>query len=60
MTGASTYHRFYLSGERLELWEDPDLPFRCTPGDLREYALRGQWVLLFNALMLGAQPDRAE
>jgi hypothetical protein len=60
MNSMPAYQRFYLSGESLELWEDPDLPFRCTPEEMREYAARGQWELLFNALMLSAQPDQAE
>lgn len=60
MTTMPTYQRFYLSGQRLEFWEDPELPFRCTPEEMREYALRGQWALLFNALMLTAQPEHSE
>ena len=52
-----TYRRFYLAGEPIELWEDPELPFRCTPEDLQEWASSGDWVLLFNALTLMSQPN---
>jgi hypothetical protein len=56
----STRQHFYLDGEPIEYWEDPELPFRCTPEDLQSYVTRGHWVLLFNALTLLATPLAAE
>lgn len=60
MTTSPIMQRFYLAGEPIELWEDPELPFRCTPEDLRDYAVRGDWVLLFNALTLVGTPVQSE
>lgn len=60
MTDSPTVHRFYLAGEPLELWEDPALPFRCTPEDMRDYAMRGKWILLFNALAMAGSPVQHE
>jgi hypothetical protein len=51
---------FYLDGQPIEYWEDPELPFRCTAEDLQGYATRGDWVLLFNALALLGAPLSAE
>ncbi len=51
---------FYLDGEPIEYWEDPNLPFRCTAHDLQGYATRGDWVLLFNALALLGAPVGSE
>jgi hypothetical protein len=53
-------HHFYLDGEPIEYWEDPALPFRCTADDLKGYATRGDWVMLFNALTLLSVPVQAE
>jgi hypothetical protein len=55
-----TYRRFYLAGEPIEMWEDPDLPFRCTPDDFNAWATNGDWVLLFNALAMMGGPLAAE
>jgi hypothetical protein len=52
--------QFYLDGEPIEYWEDPNLPFRCTAEDLQGYVTRGDWVLLFNALTLLGSPVGAE
>lgn len=56
-TGLREKRRFYLSGQAVELWEDELLPFGWTQDDLQEYADRGKWELLFNALVLNAAPD---
>ena len=52
--------QLYVSGKLVEYWENPELPFRWTPADLKRYARRGQWVLLFNALALTSAPMRRE
>ena len=46
--------RVYISGEQVEIWENPDLPFRCTPEEINDYVAQKEWVLLFNALVLSA------
>jgi hypothetical protein len=60
MEHLGTRKRFYLDGEPIEYWEDPGLPFHCTADDLRSYAKRGDWVLLFNALTLLGSPVPSE
>jgi hypothetical protein len=52
--------RIELGGQSVELWEDPDLSFDCTPPSLRRYVLCGAWVTLFNAIALQGTPLRAE
>lgn len=52
--------RFYVAGEPVEYWEDPDVTFDCTPEQLRGYAQQGSWVLLFNALAMMSSPVQAE
>ena len=42
------------------VWEDPEHPFGCEPRDLHHYAERGDWVMLFNAIMINVMPERAE
>ena len=44
--------RIFLSGQLVEFWEDPEVTFGWTSEDLRRYADREEWVLLFNAMML--------
>jgi hypothetical protein len=44
----------YISGEQVEIWENPALPFRCTQEEINGYAEHEEWVLLFNALVLSA------
>lgn len=56
----TTRQHFYLDGEPIEYWEDPDLPFRCTAEDLAGYLTRGDWVMLFNALTLLGTPVATE
>ena len=53
MTPAGTI-RLLVSGMRYELWEDPDRPFGCAPGDLARYVEHEAWILLFNAMVLTA------
>ena len=46
--------RLFLSGRLVEYWEHPDIPFGWSREDLHGYAERGNWVLLFNAILLTA------
>jgi hypothetical protein len=48
-------HRLFVGGQLVEVWENPDFPFRCTSDDIEKYAESGHWVLLFNAMMLASQ-----
>ncbi len=48
--------RLFLAGELVEVWEDPERPFRCTDEEIELYAEGGRWVLLFNALVLAGRP----
>jgi hypothetical protein len=53
--------RTYVRGGVVEIWEDPDRPFGCDPVHIRTYLDRGDWVMLFNAIVLrgalGAAPE---
>jgi hypothetical protein len=44
--------RLFVSGQQIELWENPEAPFGFAPEDLESYAMAGEWVALFNAVML--------
>ena len=44
--------RMFVSGQLVELWEDPEVRFGWDREDLERYAGREEWVLLFNAMML--------
>ena len=46
--------RVFVLGQQVEYWEHPDVPFGWSPEDLRGYAEREDWVLLFNAIFLAA------
>jgi hypothetical protein len=46
--------RFFVSGQPVELWENSDLPFGWTREEIEDYAAEGEWVLLFNALVLNS------
>ena len=46
--------RLYVSGQLVEIWEDPDRRFGCARADLVGYVDRQDWVLLFNAVALAA------
>ena len=48
-------HQLFVGGQLVEVWENPDFPFRCSSEDIENYAESGHWVLLFNALMLSSQ-----
>src|SRR5690242_4392906 len=50
--------RVYISGEQVEIWENPVLPFRCTQEEINGYAEHENWVLLFNALVLSSVPQQ--
>ena len=50
-------HTFYVGGQLLEMWENPEAAFRCSPAELERYAVGGDWVSLFNALVLIGERD---
>ena len=50
--------RVYISGEQVEIWENPALPFRCTQEEINGYAEHEAWILLFNALVLSSIPQQ--
>ena len=50
--------RMFVSGQLVEYWEHPEVVFGWGREDLQGYAARGDWVLLFNAVLLTA--PRAE
>jgi len=54
MSGVIETKRVFFSGQLVEYWENADLPFGWAREDLQAYLDRGQWVLLFNAMALGA------
>ena len=60
MNTMGTRQHFFLDGEPIEYWEDPNLPFRCTADELQQYVKRGDWILLFNALTLLGSPVPSE
>jgi hypothetical protein len=47
-------------GTPVEVWENPDHPFAGTTADLHRYAAEGDWVMLFNAMILTYAVLRAE
>ena len=58
MEAAPQRRRIFVSGQLVEYWEHPDVAFGWTSEDLLTYADRGDWVLLFNAIVLtGPRPD---
>jgi hypothetical protein len=52
--------RFFLSGEMVELWENPDFPFCCTRSGMQAYAEDGEWILLFSAMTMGSGDSASE
>jgi hypothetical protein len=52
--------RFFVSGQLIEYWEHPDVAFGWTRDDLQAYADGGDWVLLFNAILLSGPCPRTE
>ena len=49
---------YYVSGQAVELWEDPDKPFGWGSEEMSAYAADGNWDLLFNALVLSSLLDQ--
>jgi hypothetical protein len=60
MNTIATRQRFYVDGEPIELWEDPEVQLGCTPEEIRSYVQAGDWVHAFNALTLISAPVRCE
>ncbi len=52
--------KFFVEGRQVDFWEDPNIPFAWNRDDLEEYAMREEWVKLFNAIMLASQPQHSE
>jgi len=54
-TGLAGDRRFYyVSGQPVELWEDPEKPFGWGTEEMSTYAADGNWEFLFNALVLSS------
>jgi len=60
MSAVIQTRRVFVSGRLVEYWENTDQPFGWAHEDLREYVDRGDWVLLFNALVLTEPRPTAE
>ena len=54
MNAGVANRRMFVSGQLVEYWEHPEVAFGWSREDLRDYAARGDWVLLFNAVLLTA------
>jgi hypothetical protein len=52
MNAVGTRQRIFVSGQLVEYWEHPEIAFGWTREYLQDYAERGEWVLLFNAVLL--------
>ncbi len=52
--------RFFVAGQAVELWEDPQLPFGCGFTELEAYCLNSRWDLLFNAIVLACLAHQDE
>ena len=58
VTGEIGDRRFYyVSGQPVELWEDPEKPFGWGTEEMSAYAADGNWEFLFNALVLSSLLD---
>src|SRR5262249_2249700 len=44
--------RVFVSGQLVDYWEHPDVPFGWTHEDQQAYVDREDWVLLFNAILV--------
>lgn len=45
-------NRFYVKGQQVELWENPQYPFGTTVSDMERYCINARWDLLFNAVVI--------
>ena len=52
--------RVWIAGQSVEYWEDPQCGFGSSAEYVQQYAQTGNWVLLFNALVIAANVSRAE
>ena len=57
---ALTTRRILVGHEVVEVWESPDARIDATTAALDRYARTGDWIALFNALVLRSTPLRAE
>jgi len=44
--------RVRLKNAFVEVWENPDVPFACGKDAVERYVAQGEWVFVFNALVL--------
>ncbi len=56
MEAPSPRNRVMMDGLEVEVWENPEVAFRCDPGDVVAHVAAGRWSLLFNAIVLGLDP----
>lgn len=43
---------FFVCGERVEIWENPEAPLRVGPEEFKLAVDAGHWVRAFNVVML--------
>ena len=48
---------YYVGGQAVELWENPDIPFGWSNDHMESYAGDGDWESLFNALVIASLLD---
>jgi len=60
MNAVVASRRIFVAGQLVEYWEHPEVPFGWAREDLQGYADRGEWVLLFNAVLLTAPGASAD
>ena len=52
--------RMFVSGQLVEYWEHPEIAFGWSREHLTDYAESGDWILLFNAILLTAPRPETE
>ena len=52
--------KFFLGGELVEIWENADWPVQMTDEDFARYERQGDWVMLFNGLIMRAHVESDE
>ncbi len=53
-TPESRTRLYFVEGQPVELWENPNVAFGWSGEDLSAYAAGGRWDLVFNGLVLSA------
>lgn len=57
MQSESASRRIYISGNAIDVWENPRARFSWTPAAIEGYMHAEQWESLFNALVLLGDSD---